>query len=66
LDRAYEKALDFVGYLAAELEAHGASIDDPIDVCAPDSSRLVRVQAMLWGHVRTVVQLRALIEEQVS
>lgn len=66
LDRAYEKAIDFVGCLAAELEAQGATIDDPIDVRAPASWRLVRVQAMLWDHVRTVVQLRALIEEEAS
>jgi hypothetical protein len=66
LERAYEKALDFVGFLAAELEAHGVSIDDPIDVRAPASALLVHVQAMLWDHVRTVVQLRSLIEERVS
>ena len=60
---AYATALDFVGYLASELEAHGVSIDDPIDVRAPASARLVHVQAMLWDHVRTVVQLHALIEE---
>jgi hypothetical protein len=66
LERAYEKALDFVGFLAAELEAHDASIDVPIDVRAPASSRLVHVQAMLWDHVRTVVKLRALIEERAS
>jgi len=66
LHRAYEKAIDFVGYLAAELEMHGATIDGPIDVRAPASMRLVRVQAMLWDHIRTVVQLRALIEEAAS
>jgi hypothetical protein len=66
LDRAYVKAIDFVGFLAAELAAHGATIDDPIDIRAPHSARLVRVQAMLWDHVRTVVQLRALVEERSS
>jgi hypothetical protein len=66
LERAYERALDFVGFLAAELELHGVSIDDPIDVRAPASAQLVHVQAMLWDHVRTVVQLRALIEERAS
>ena len=64
--RAYEKMLDFVGLLAAELDARGGSVDEPIDVRAPSSSRLVHVQAMLWDHVRTIVQLRALIEEGAS
>lgn len=63
---AYQEALDLAAYMAAELDEHGATIDDPIDVRAPASARLVRVQAMLWDHVRTVVQLRALIEERTS
>lgn len=61
--RAYEKTLDLIGLIAAELEAHGASFDDPIDVRAPASSRLVHLQAMLWSDVRTAVQLRTMIGE---
>jgi hypothetical protein len=52
--------------MAAELDARGATPDGSIDVRDPNSTRLVRVQSMLWDHVRTVVQLRALIEEQPS
>lgn len=63
---AYEEALDFAAYITAELDEHGASPDGLIDVRAPLSSHLVRVQAMLWDHVRTIVQLRALIEERAS
>jgi hypothetical protein len=61
---AYQEALDLAAYLATELDEHGATLDDPIEVGAPGSWRLVRVQAMLWDHVRTIVQLRALIEER--
>jgi hypothetical protein len=63
---AYQEALDLAVYLANELVEHGASLDAPIDVRDPRSSHLVRVQDILWDHVRTVVQLRALIEERAS
>ena len=66
LAQAYQKSLDFIGLLAMELEAYGAPLDEPIDVRAPASSRLVRVQALLWDHVRTVVQVRNLIEERAA
>lgn len=61
---AYQEALDLAVYLATELDEHGASPDGLIDARAPLSAHLVRVQAMLWDHVRTIVQIRALIEER--
>ena len=66
LSEAYFAGLSFVGLLAAELDACGATLDDPIAVDQPNSWRLIRVQAMLWDHVRTVMQLRAMIEERPS
>jgi hypothetical protein len=66
LIEAYQAALDFVMHMAAELFALGATLDDPIDIRDPNSSLLVRVQSMLWDHIRTSMQLRLLIEEQAS
>ena len=66
LAQAYKTALDFVGLLAMELEAHAILPDAPIDVRDPTRWRLVRVQSMLWEHVRTVVQIRGLIEGGAS
>ncbi len=60
---AYQEALDLAAYLAAELDEHGVAIDGPIDAPSPVGVRLVRVQALLWDHVRTIMQLRRLIEE---
>lgn len=57
---AYQRSLDLAVCLSNELDEHGATLDD-----VPVSWRLVRVQAMLCDHVRTIVQLRALIEEGV-
>lgn len=61
---AYQSALDFSAYLAAELDEHGIALDEPISTERPDSWRLIRLQSMLWDHVRTIVQLRALIDER--
>lgn len=66
LVRAYDNALDIAAHFAAELDECGVTLDDPIDVRGPGSSRLVRLQAMLWDHIRTIVQLRALIEERIE
>lgn len=63
---AYVSALEFAANLAADLDAHGVAPDTLVDVRAPNSARLVRVQAMLWDHVRMIVQLRGLIEERSS
>jgi hypothetical protein len=63
---AYAENLDLVVYLAAELDERGVTLDDPIDVSRPDGWCLVRVQSMLWDQVRTIVQLRELIEERAS
>ena len=63
---AMQEALDLAAYLAAELDEHGVALEGAGDVRAPGSARLVRVQSMLWDHIRTIVQLRALIEERAS
>lgn len=65
---AYQEALDLAVYLAAELDEHGIRIDDPIPVVPGNAAdwRMIRVQSMLWDHVRTIVSLRALIEERTS
>jgi hypothetical protein len=62
----YQESLDMVAYLAAELDEHGISPDGLIEVRAPRSAHLVRVQAILWDHVRTIVQLRELIDARES
>lgn len=63
LQDAYAEALDMIVYLTAELDERGIGLDDPIDNSRPDCWRLVRVQSMVWDHVRTIIQLRALIEQ---
>lgn len=63
---AYAENLDLIVYLAAELDERGVTLDDPIDVSRPDGWQLVRLQSMLWDQVRTIVQLRELIEERAS
>jgi hypothetical protein len=63
---AYFEALDLIVYLATELDEHGVALDEPIVSTRPDCWRLIRLQSMLWDHVRTIVQLRAMIEERTS
>lgn len=59
LATAYQRTLDVSVSLSTELDENGVALDHP-----PSSWQLVRVQALLWEHVRMVVQLRALIEER--
>lgn len=59
---AYQEALDFAAYMAAALDEHGIPLDEPIDVRMLNSAALIHVQAMLWEHIRTIVQLRSIIE----
>lgn len=63
---AYQEALDLAAYLAAELDEHGVGLDDPIPARDDAHWRMIRVQSMLWDHVRNIVGLRALIEERAS
>lgn len=63
---AYRTALDFAAHLTLTLDTRGASLDDPVDISGPHGWALVRVQSMLWDHMRTIVQLRALIEERTA
>jgi hypothetical protein len=63
---AYQEALDLAAYLAAELDEHAVGLDDPVPARDDSHWRMIRVQSMLWDHVRTIVALRALIEERAS
>lgn len=64
LQDAYAEALDMIVYLAAELDERGVGLDEPVNNNRPDCWRLVRVQSMVWDLVRTIIQLRALIEQE--
>ncbi len=63
---AAQEALDLLVYLAAELDEHGVDLTEPVDTTRQGGWYLFNVQSMLWDHTRTVIRLRALIEERVS
>jgi len=67
LTHAYGAQIDAAIYLATELDAHGIGPEAPIDADRiPDQKirwHLLGVQQIFASQVRTLVQLRTLIEE---
>jgi hypothetical protein len=64
---AYQELLDGAAYFAAHLDEHGVSPGTLIDTMGnPAQKRLHCVQEMFWNHVSSILQLRAIIEEETK
>ena len=65
---AYQEILDSVVYLANELDEHGADPETRVDLSIPVHlrKRLTVVQQLFASQIRTLIEVRQLIEERLS